>query len=304
MLLQADGSPHRWLGPDQPACTLIGGIDDATGLVPWAVFREQEDAQGYMEWLWAVGHRHGLPLALYVDRHGIFQRHRHEVWTLEEELAGGPLPTQFGRVLRELGIQPIYALSPQAKGRVERLWGTLQDRLVAELRLAGVQTLAEANQFLPIFVGQFNTRFAVPPAEPTAAWRPWPTDLEPARVFCFKYERVVQADNTVSFGGTQLQLLPSAKRASWAKARVEVHEQLDGGVVVYSQGEVLTSQPAPPTAPKLRARSGPRAPAERSATPPPTDPQLVAPADRQSSRPSRLHPWKRGLLTRPVPPGQ
>jgi hypothetical protein len=75
--------------------------------VPWAVFREQEDAQGYMEWLWAVSRRHGLPLALYVGRHGIFQRHRHEVWTLEEELAGGPLPTQFGRALQELDIQPF-----------------------------------------------------------------------------------------------------------------------------------------------------------------------------------------------------
>ncbi len=149
-----------------------------------------------------------------------FQRRRRELWTIEEELAGGPLPTQFGRVLQELGIRPIYALSPQAKGRVERLWGTLQDRLVAELRLAGVHTLAEANQLLPIFVGQFNARFAVPPAEDRPPWRAWPSHLQPERVFCFKYERQVQADNTVRFAGSQLQLLPSAQRLSSARARV------------------------------------------------------------------------------------
>ena len=138
-LVQADGSPHRWLGPDGPEWTLIAGIDDATGIVPWALFRQQEDAAGYMAWLRHVVETKGVPLAVYVDRHGIFQRRhhaRHEVWTLEEELAGGPLPTQMGRVFEELGIRVIHALSPQAKGRVERLFGTLQDRLCAELRLA------------------------------------------------------------------------------------------------------------------------------------------------------------------------
>lgn len=303
MLVQADGSPHRWLGPDKPLLTLIGGIDDATGMVPWALFREQEDAQGYMEWLWAVARNYGLPLALYVDRHGIFQRRKRELWTLEEELAGGPLPTQFGRVLAELGIQPIYALSPQAKGRVERLWGTLQDRLVAELRLAGVQTLSEANQFLPIFVGQFNARFAVPALDATPAWRSVPPDLKPERIFCFKYARVVQPDNTVRFGGAHLQLLPSPDRASWARAQVEVHEQLDGGVAVFYQGILLAARPAPPDAPTLRARAGPRAlpqggpqksqPSARpQATPAPT------PSPRTPWKPGPNHPWKRSIVGR------
>lgn len=272
LLLQADGSPHRWLGPEKPRLTLIGGIDDATGQVPWALFREQEDAQGYMEWLWAVSRHRGLPVALSVDRHGIFQRRAHERWTHEEELAGGPLPTPFGRVLAELGIQPIDALSPQAKGRVERLWRTLQDRLVAELRLAGVQTLDEANQFLPIFVGQFNARFAVPPSDAAPAWRAWPADLVPERVFCFKDERVVKPDNTVHFGHAQIQLLPSPQRANWARARVDVHEQLDGGIAIFAQGALVATRDAPPDAPTLRARQGPRPGAHASPRPAPARP--------------------------------
>src|SRR5919202_1629274 len=194
---QEAASRHRWLGPDGPYFTLVGGIDDATGTVPWAVFREQEDAQGYMEWLRQVVQRMGIPHALYVDRHGIFQRSPRERWTLEEELAGGPLPTQFGRVLAELQITCIPALSPQAKGRVERLWGTFQDRLVSELRLAGARTLAEANRVLWAWLPAFNARFTVPAALPGLAYRPQPADFVPERVFCFKYTRGVAADNTL-----------------------------------------------------------------------------------------------------------
>ncbi len=267
--------------------------------MPWALFREQEDAQGYREWLWAVARNHGLPTALYVDRYGIFLRSKRQLWTTEEELDGGPLPTQFGRVLQELGIQPIYALSPQAKGRVERLWCTLQDRLVAELRLAGVQTLAEANAFLPIFVGQFNTRFPVPAANPQSAWRPWPPALVPERVFCFKYSRVVRPDNTISFGGSQLQLLPSAERLSWVQARVEVHEQLDGGLAVFSRGQLVATRPAPPDAPTLRARSGPRPPRDGPLEAPrPTTPPLAPtpPVPRPPWKPARDHPWRRSMV--------
>ena len=114
MLLQADGSRHQWLGPEGPYWTLVGGIDDATGKVPWALFREQEDAAGYMAWLQHVVEHEGVPVALYVDRHGIFKQTRKRK-TLAEQLAGAWLPTQFGRVLQELGITLIQACSPQAK---------------------------------------------------------------------------------------------------------------------------------------------------------------------------------------------
>lgn len=149
LLLQGDGSRHRWLGPDGPELTLIAMLDDATGAVLGAVFREQEDGVGYLLVLEQIVRSRGIPHALYVDRHGIFQQNQRTPLTLAEELAGGRAPTQVGRVLGELGIRHIAAHSPQAKGRVERLWGTLQDRLVAELMLAGVRTLADANRFLP-----------------------------------------------------------------------------------------------------------------------------------------------------------
>lgn len=185
----------------------------------WAVFRAHEDAAGYLLLIRGIASAKGLPHALYLDRHGIFQQRRHEPLSLEEELAGGRLPTQVGRALEALGIRRIDAQSPQAKGRIERLWRTLQDRLVAELRLAGITTIEQANAFLSGFLACFNERFAVPPAEPEPAWRPLPDDLDLERVLCFQYERVVRADNTIAFAGRTLQLLPGRDRLNWARPR-------------------------------------------------------------------------------------
>ena len=138
MLLQIDGSRHDWLEGRGPYLTLIGAVDDATGTVPFALFREQEDAHGYLIMLKEIIDRHGVPLALYSDRHGIFQRAPKDPESLEEQRRGRRDPTQFARALEELGIELILAHTPQAKGRVERAWETFQDRLVSELRLAGV----------------------------------------------------------------------------------------------------------------------------------------------------------------------
>ena len=313
LLLQADGSPHRWLGGDGPEWTLLAGIDDATGSIPWALFRQQEDAAGYLAWLRRVVETKGVPVALYVDRHGIFQRRKHEPWTPEEELAGGPLPTQLGRALEELGIRVIHALSPQAKGRVERLFGTLQDRLCAELRLAGLHTgstLDEANAVLWGYLPRFNARFAVPPSETTSAYRR-PADVLPGGVTldqlcCFKYVRVVGMDNTVRFQEHRLQLGPGPHRRSYAKARVEVHERLDGSLAVYHGGQLVATTPAPTEAPVLRARNLPRpqrpegratpvappppAPTTRRTPAPPTRDE---PAWRAGAPQPSTHPWKR-----------
>ena len=171
MLLQVDGSRHNWLEGRGPYLTLVGAIDDATGTVPYALFREQEDAQGYFLLLQGIIGSKGIPLALYSDRHSIFQVNPKQRESLEEQLTGERHPTQVGRALNELGIQSIVALSPQAKGRVERLWGTLQDRLVSELRLAGVATLEDANRVLRDYLPQFNDGFAVPPSQPGTAYR-------------------------------------------------------------------------------------------------------------------------------------
>lgn len=260
MLLQVDGSRHDWLEGRGPYLTLVGAIDDATGTVPYALFREQEDAQGYFLLLREIVRSRGIPLALYSDRHGIFQRSQKEPECLEEQLAGERHSTQFGRALRELGIQPIFALSPQAKGRIERLWGTFQDRLVAELRLAGASTVAAANRVLVDFLLRFNAQFAVPPARPGSAYGTLPEGLDLDGVLCFKYQRTVARDNTVRFGRHTIQLLPGLDRQSYAQARVEVQERLDGTMTVCYQGQVISSTEAPPNPVTLRARKGTRVP--------------------------------------------
>ncbi|MGD0855787.1 MAG: ISNCY family transposase [Dehalococcoidia bacterium] len=152
MMLQIDGSPHDWLEERGPKLSMIAAIDDATGKVAGALFREQEDAQGYFLLLKQIVAAHGIPVALYHDRHGIFERYPLNKESIDEQLEGKRALTQFGRLMQELGVTSIAAMSPQAKGRIERLWGTFQDRLVSELRLAGVSTLDEANSMLEGFL--------------------------------------------------------------------------------------------------------------------------------------------------------
>ncbi len=220
--------------------------------------------------------------ALYLDRHRIHGRHRADALTLAADLSSGDWTTQFGRALAELGIERITARSPQAKGRVERLWGTLQDRLVSELRLAGAATLADANQVLWAWLPTFNARFAVAAAQPGFAYRPLPAELALETVRCFKYLRVVGADTVVQLGPHRIHLLPSRLRASYARLTVEVHERLDGSLAVYHQGQCLATQPAPPTAPQLRARPAPRPQAGASGL------SVAAGAPSPAA-----HPWRR-----------
>ena len=154
MLIQVDGSYHRWLGKDGPQFTLLLAIDDATGIVVNAMFCELENTHSYFSLLGGLIRRCGIPIALYSDRHAVFK------YTPPSEAAGAP--TQFSRAMDELGVQLIFAQSPQAKGRVERAAGTFQDRLVTELRLAGAITIDDANRVLEGFLPRFNGRFKVP----------------------------------------------------------------------------------------------------------------------------------------------
>ncbi|MGC2192685.1 MAG: hypothetical protein WA751_10160 [Candidatus Dormiibacterota bacterium] len=168
---------------------LVGAIDDATGLVVGATFREQEDAQGYFQVLRQVVLSKGVPLALYSDRHGIFVKTKKREPSLEEQLSGRRQLTQMGRLLGELQVELILARSPQAKGRIERLWGTFQDRLGSELRLQGAATMEPANQILAKHLPRHNRQFTVAAQDSAAAWRPRPRELD--RLFCFKFHRVV-----------------------------------------------------------------------------------------------------------------
>lgn len=293
MLLQVDGSRHRWLGPERPWLTLIAGIDDATGDIPWAVFREQEDAAGYLLLLRQVVRRRGVPLALYSDRHTIFQYRADEPQSPEEVLAGGRPRTQVGRALADLHITWIGARSPQAKGRIERLWRTLQDRWVQELRLRGVATLEEANQALPALLTQHNTRFRQPAATPGSAYRRPPHGVASHDIFCFKYWRTVSNDNIVTVDGRAIAIPPGPRRRSYAKARVEIREHLDGSASVHYQGSCIARQASQPGVLRTRRRG------RIGETSPPPGPRpkespLSAP---QPWTPPANHPWRHDAHT-------
>jgi hypothetical protein len=152
----------------------------------------------------------------------------------------------------ELGIQLIAAHSPQAKGRIERLWGTLQDRLVKELRKANACDLESANRVLASYLPKFNVRFQIKAAQPASAYVPWPEECDPSFYFCFKYTRRVTNDNTISFCHNRLQIPPGPQRKSYAKARVELHHHMDGCLTIFHQGlSLVTFQPAVSAPPRI-----------------------------------------------------
>lgn len=309
MLLQIDGSQHDWLEGRGPRLTLIGAVDDATGKIPFALFRRQEDAHGYMLMLREIIDRHGVPLALYSDRHGIFRHSPKEPESLAEQLRGRRDPTQFARALQELDIRLILAHTPQAKGRIERAWGTFQGRLIAEMSLAGVSTIEHANVVLADFIQRYNQRFSVAPAQQGSAYRQLPDGVCLDAVLCFKYLRTVANDNTVRFNSAALQLLADDHRASYARVDVEVQERLDGSIVVAYQGRTLATEPAPPGPVELRARNGRRSNgahihpvgAERrnGAKSLHGGKNLPGPRKRSGNprKPAPDHPWRRPLLT-------
>jgi hypothetical protein len=281
-LLQLDGSRHHWLEERGPELVLVGAIDDATGLVTAALFRDQEDAAGYLEILQATIEAHGLPGAIYRDGHSAFAPSNPG---RRQELADhdDPALSQVGRALVELDIDSILAGSAQAKGRIERLWGTFQDRLVVELRLAGVVDRAGANTFLADYLARHNARFAVPALDPVPAWRALPDDVRLERVLVFKYRRKVAKDHTISLDGRILQLPRGATgAANYAGKRVEVHIALDGSIVAYDGERRLAVLSAPPDPVQLRASKRQR-----------VQPSLSPAAATIPWTPPRDHPWKR-----------
>ena len=253
-LAQLDASPFAWFEDRGPAATLHGLIDDATSTPLALWFRPNEDLHGYVAVLDRTCRTYGLPLELYGDRLNVFARNDPH-WTLAEELQGHQDPTHFGRMLRALGIGFIRAHSPQAKGRIERLWATLQDRLTSEMRLRDIKTLEAGNAFLPEFLADYTRRFARPPADSAPAWRPAPRDLD--RLLSCRYSRLVARDNTVGLGPRWVQIPPGPRGRSYAGCRVDVRELLDGHLLVFYQGALLASQPSPGPAFVLKPREGP-----------------------------------------------
>jgi hypothetical protein len=258
-----------------------------------ARFREEEDAAGYFLGLQDICLRAGMPAAVYADRHTIFQSPTKA--TLEQELAGEQPKSQYGRLLDELGIQLIAAQSPQAKGRVERLWGTLQDRLVKALRKAQANNLEQANQVLKSFLPKFNTRFQVAPAQIQSGYLPWPKEYRAKDFFCFKHTRTVTNDNTFPFDGHRFQIPPGPKRRSYAQAKVDVRQHLDGQLEVLYQGQSLvTFTPADQRAVRVEKFS-PAAGQEAPEKIPETPPGLKQPKERKPYKPAEEHPWRKPL---------
>lgn len=310
MLVQIDGSRHDWFEGRGSKMTLLTAIDDATGKILGAVFRDQEDSQGYFLLLRQLVEGYGRPLAIYRDRHSIFQDNRKKL-TLEEQLQGRPESTQLGRLLDELQIRSIQAWSPQAKGRVERLFGTLQDRLVTELRLNAVSTSEQAQQALADFLPRFNRRFAVQAPQSGTAWRKLPRCMDLDSLFCFKFHRQVSADNCVRLGEARIQIEPDSHRRSYARARVQVHIRMDGQVDVFHNHRCLATRPAPAEAPVLRLErlqspalpaSSLKKPASTKKQPSPLKPPRAPAAYRHHPA---GHPWRRsykGMKNEPLFP--
>jgi transposase len=241
-MIQFDTSDHDWLEGRGPKLYLIGGVDDATSKVAWAKFVLTDGVRENMEVFKSLVRRRGIPLSVYVDCDSNFKTTRYQ--SMEYQLKGEYPDTQFARALRELGIRIIYAYSPQAKGRIERKFGVFQDRLCSELRLYNISTLEEANRYLwEKFIPKHNQTFSRTAKEPGSAYRSLPKGLSLKDVFCLKEERTVAGDNTISYQGKAFQILPNEYRISFYKAKVEVHEYLDGSINIFYQGKKLKHKP-------------------------------------------------------------
>jgi len=256
-----DGSPHRWFGKDTPPCCLMAAIDDATGRLLEAFFLPYECSFGYLKLLDSIVNTYGIPASIYQDRHSTLHRN-DDNWTLEEQLAGEQEPTQVGGALKSLGITPIFALTPQAKGRVERLFGVLQDRLIAEMGLRNITEMAVANMFLTEhFIADYNRRFAIDPEVSQQAWRKVSRNVDIKRIISFRYQAVVGNDNTVRLGGMVIDIPEGPGQRGYAKARVEVRQLLDGSWRVYYKDTLIAhTDPTPLKEPiKAKPRRKPQA---------------------------------------------
>jgi len=281
MLVQCDSSPFEWVDGTGRTITLHGLIDDATGAVLGLRFEETERLWGYVAVLRQMVSTYGVPERIYSDRHTIFFSQKRDKLTIEEELSGKKVSlTQLGRMLEELSTAHVPAHSPQAKGRVERLWGTLQDRLVVEMRLAGVSSIEEANAFLERFMPRFNDRFAVLPREPEHAFRPAPSPEVLERVLCIKEQRKASNGSTISYGGRTYRLVNERGRAVPLAPRstVTVLTHHDGSYTALCDDKEHRLELFSP--------------------PPKATPKTVSTTHHKSKppKPAADHPWKRQAI--------
>ncbi len=227
-LEQMDGSPHDWLEDRGPRCTLLLAVDDATSKLTAARFELEETTAGYFRLMKDYLETHGRPICLYPDKYSSFRVNHGE---------NRSKPTQFTRAMKELGIEVITAHSPQAKGRIERANGILQDRLVKELRENNICTIEEANEFLPSYLDKYNRRFGITAADPFNAHRKLSHDLE--HVLCEKSARKISKNLEVHYKNEIFQIQAPNRVRRLRGAFVQVLEKLDGDVAIEYKGELL-----------------------------------------------------------------
>lgn len=230
-LVQIDGSHHAWFEERGPKCCLTAFIDDATGRVLGARFSPTETTQAYFDVLHQCIQTHGVPLALYSDRHSIFTKHDPE----------DPKPTQFERALLQLQIEPIQARSPQAKGRVERLFQTLQDRLCKALRLGKISGIEAANAWIGQYIEGHNQRFGVAPRSQEDAHRAWTGTAQALlRICAHHHQRQLGSNLSCQFEGQILQVHPHQDAAPKGRAQVDIAQYGDGRLELLYRGQALT----------------------------------------------------------------
>ena len=267
-MIQADGSHHDWFEGRGPACVFMGYIDDATGKV-YGRFYEYEGTLPAMDSFGRYVRKYGIPVSLYMDKHSTYKATGEP--SIEEQLNGTEPMSEFGRAMKELGVELIHAHSPQAKGRVERLFNTLQDRLVKEMRLRGISSIAEANEFLKEYLPIYNRRFAKKAAHTENLHRPIPKGLNLHRVLCIKTERTVRNDYTIAHDRKLYQIEEAVKTK-----KLMVEEYTDGSMALWCRAQKVKFK---------QIEVKPQKPQKQSS----------GPGQRKASVPAKDHPW-RGLF--------
>jgi len=236
-LVQLDGSPHAWFEDRGPKRTLLVFIDDATGKLLHLLFVKSESIDTYFEAMETFLKKHGKPLAFYLDRHGVFRVNTSKGGTASSLDSTGI--TQFGRAMDELKIELIFANSPEAKGRVEKVNFTLQDRLVKELRLLGISNMEAANSYLPKFIKEFNSKFAVCPKKKQKAYRPLLPSDNFRKILVKRYTRTLSRNLEISYKNIRYQIQTDRPTYAMRHARVIVTEDRFGKVRIYYKGKKL-----------------------------------------------------------------
>ena len=270
LLLQVDATPFAWFFSDRRRYSIHGAIDDATGQITGLFMCKNECLLGYFEMLRRTISNYGIPKSVYADRHAIFQSTNTKKHEIDPSVPVND--TQFGRCLKELGVTLIPAKSPQAKGRVERLWGTLQKRLPVEFAIRNIKTIEAANVFLERYIYDFNSNFAVEPKDTQNAFAKLNTNDNIDHILCVKEKRVIDSGDVFSYGGKSFKIIESIPRIP-TKAKIDVLVGSRFGIMAAYKGEIFDVLPFVP--PKRKKT-------------------LMTTTERKIVIPPKNHPWNEG----------